>query len=45
VLRWIDEPVQNQQRTQRVENLTLTFRGVSLIDIERDKRELGGFRD
>lgn len=45
ILRWLDEPVQNQQRTQSIETLTLTFRGVSLIDIERDKRELGGFRD
>jgi outer membrane protein assembly factor BamE (lipoprotein component of BamABCDE complex) len=44
-LKWLEEPVQNQQRIQKHETLTLTFRGPRLIDLERQVRESNHFRD
>ena len=45
VLRWIEEPVLNQQRIQNRETLQLTFRGPRLIDIERTVDRVASYRD
>ena len=45
VLRWIEEPVYNQQRIQRKETIQLTFRGPRLIDIERSVDRVASYRD
>ncbi len=45
IMRMIEEPVINQQRIQRFETITLTFRGPRVIDIERQVEDRSEFRN
>ncbi len=44
-LRYLKEPVLNQQRIQRFETITLSFRGPRVIDIERKIDDRSHFRN
>ena len=45
VLRWIEEPVLNQQRIQIKDTIELTFMGPLLVDVERSVDRIAMYRD
>lgn len=44
-LKWLEEPVLNQQRLQRIDTITLTFRGPRIIDLAREVDVNSHFRN